>query len=251
MSHHCHARGCKKKCPPKALMCAMHWAMVAPVLQADVWRTYRPGQEIKKNPSNEWMQAADAAIDYVAKMERKGETKVDSKASIVKALERARDEIVSALNLINSGVINPAATTPADDSFGGDDFGAIPDAPAAEPAKRGRGKAKAGPAPASDADPFAEALADAGTPAGGADDAGFFSEQPAVDTGPTEKAVNDALVSAVASLVARAKQAGTEMKKTDARDKVLDALEKKFGSKNPASLKPKWAEVIAYFNPKK
>ncbi len=180
---------------------------------------------------------------------------MDSKASIVKALERARDEIVNAINLINSGVINPGvvAASAVDDSFGGSDFGGLPDAPA-EPAKRGRGKAKGAAAPAADADPFAEAMADAGAPVGGGDDGGdFFSDapQPAVDTGPTEKLVNDALVAAVASLVARAKQAGTEMKKTDARDIVLGALEKKFGEKNPAKLKPKWAEIIAYFNPKK
>lgn len=175
------------------------------------------------------------------------------KQSIVKALERARDEIANALNLINHGVINPGAQAatelPGEETFG-DTFGEAPAAPAAaEPAKRGR-KPKAqqaAAAPAADADPFADAMNEAGQAGAeaGSDD-GFFSE-PAMDTGPTEKMVNDALVGAVARLVAAGNGA---VKKTDARDKVLGAMEKKFGSKNPAALKAKWAEIIAYFTPK-
>ncbi len=229
-------------------MCAYHWRKVPKQLQRNVWNTYVEGQEIKKNPSNEWMHAADAAIDCVAKLERKGDSKMD-KETLLKKLTRIIDEAKDCVNLLSTGVINPG--TPADDSFGGDEWPA--EAAAAEPPKatRGRKPKAATQAPAADADPFAEALAEVGTSdAGGSDDAGFFAEQPAVDTGPTEKSVNDALVSAVASLVARAKQAGTEMKRTDARDKVLAALEKKFGDKNPAKLKPKWGEIIAYFAPK-
>lgn len=182
------------------------------------------------------------------------------KQSIIKALERARDEIAAALNLVQHGVINPGAPAAAP-SLGGDEGGfddnwpvdpAPAAAPAAEPAKRGR-RPKAAAAPAPDSDPFADAMNDASqagaAPAAqGGDDDGFFSEQPPVDTGPTEKMVNDALVAAVTRLVA----AGNgSLKKTDARDKVLGALEKKFGDKNPAKLKTKWAEIIAYFTPKK
>lgn len=174
------------------------------------------------------------------------------KQSIVKALERARDEIANALNLINHGVINPgpqAAELPGEETFG-DTFGDAPAAPAAaEPAKRGRKpKAQQAAAPAPDSDPFADAMNEAGQAGAqaGGDDDGFFSESP-MDTGPTEKMVNDALVGAVARLVAAGNGA---VKKTDARDKVLGAMEKKFGSKNPAALKPKWAEIIAYFTPK-
>lgn len=174
------------------------------------------------------------------------------KQSIIKALERARDEIAAALNLINSGVINPGPAA-ADDSFMGGDWPA--DAPAAEPPKATRGRKPKGAAtpPPVDSDPFADAMNDAAeagsAPAAlGGDDDGFFSEKPPVDTGPTEKMVNDALVAAVTRLV----EAGNgTLKKTDARDKVLGAIEKKFGDKNPAKLKTKWAEVIAYFTPKK
>lgn len=184
------------------------------------------------------------------------------KASIVKALERARDEIANALNLLQTGVINPgpgtaalAAALPNDDSFGGD-WPAENVAPPAEPAKRGRRPKNAPATVAPDADPFAEALAgdepglDA-APNGAADDGAGFFDEPTLDAGPTEKMVNDTLVSAITSMVARAKQAGKDVKKTDARDAILVALEKKFGEKDPAKLKPQWAAIIAYFTPKK
>lgn len=69
MAHLCHAVGCKVAVPPKLLMCLRHWRMVPKALQAEVWRTYRPGQEIDKRPSSEYMTASNAAIDAVAKKE--------------------------------------------------------------------------------------------------------------------------------------------------------------------------------------
>lgn len=164
------------------------------------------------------------------------------KQSIIKALERARDEIANALNLVQHGVINPAATGLSGEETFGETFGEATALPAEPKAKRGR-PAKA--APAVDSDPFADAMGEAAPTVGGDDGSDFFSEQPAVVTGPTEKDVNNALVAAVTRLVA----AGNA--KTDARDKVLGAMEKKFGSKDPAKLKTKWAEVIAFFTPKK
>lgn len=169
------------------------------------------------------------------------------KQSIIKALERARDEIANALNLINSGVINPgpaATAAPASDDSFGDIWPEQPPAAAAEPTKAKRGRpAKVAP----DSDPFADAMGETAPAQGGEDGGDFFSEPAA---GPTEKDVNDALVAAVSRLVEKAKSAGKEMKKTEARDFVLSALEKKFGDKNPAKLKTKWAEIIAFFTPK-
>lgn len=165
------------------------------------------------------------------------------KQSIIKALERARDEIANALNIMNHGVINPAATgLPGEETFGDDTFGGT--APATEP-KPKRGRPAKAATPMIESDPFADAMNETAAPTGGDDGSDFFSEQPAVDAGPTEKDVNNALVAAVTRLVA----AGNA--KTDARDKVLGAMEKKFGSKDPAKLKTKWAEVIAFFTPKK
>ena len=68
--HTCHARRCNRVVPEKMLMCKRHWFMVPHGLRDRVWETYRPGQEIDKDPSEEWHQAADAAIAAVAELER-------------------------------------------------------------------------------------------------------------------------------------------------------------------------------------
>ena len=69
-AHRCHARGCEKPCPPKFLMCRKHWHMVPETLRNAVWGTYQPGQESGRHrPSREWHDAADAAIEAVAKIE--------------------------------------------------------------------------------------------------------------------------------------------------------------------------------------
>lgn len=69
MSHVCHARGCKTPVPPKLLMCRKHWRMVPRKLQAAVWAHYRPGQEVDKRPTTDYLDAADAAIRAVAQKE--------------------------------------------------------------------------------------------------------------------------------------------------------------------------------------
>lgn len=70
MTHHCHARGCKKSCPPERLMCLAHWRKVPKDLQRAIWATYRPGQCDDRRPSDAWFAAADAAIAAVANAER-------------------------------------------------------------------------------------------------------------------------------------------------------------------------------------
>lgn len=73
MSEHlCHALGCKAAVPPKLLMCARHWRMVPRMIQAGVWKHYRPGQERDKRPTPEYLEAASAAIRAVAHREKGG-----------------------------------------------------------------------------------------------------------------------------------------------------------------------------------
>ena len=67
--HLCHAVGCPKAVPPKMLMCFRHWSMVPRNLQAEVWRTYREGQEIDKQPSPEYLVAQRNAVMAVASKE--------------------------------------------------------------------------------------------------------------------------------------------------------------------------------------
>lgn len=69
-AHLCHARGCEKSVPPRMLMCLPHWRMVPRALQLRVWATYRPGQERTKDPSPEYVDAAMAAVNAVAEIER-------------------------------------------------------------------------------------------------------------------------------------------------------------------------------------
>lgn len=65
-AHTCHAEGCDKVVPPRLLMCAPHWRRVPRVLQGAVWAAYVPGQESRKDPTGEYLEAARAAIEAVA-----------------------------------------------------------------------------------------------------------------------------------------------------------------------------------------
>lgn len=64
--HLCHAEGCLTAVPPRLLMCLKHWRLVPADLQNEVWRTYRRGQEVSKDPSGEYMIAQKAAVEAVA-----------------------------------------------------------------------------------------------------------------------------------------------------------------------------------------
>lgn len=63
--HLCHARGCQVSVPPRMLMCKPHWSRVPAELQRAVWREYTPGQEMSKDPTPAYLEAARAAIESV------------------------------------------------------------------------------------------------------------------------------------------------------------------------------------------
>lgn len=69
MTHTCHAEGCNVPVPPNLFMCRKHWFTVPLKLRSDVWRNYRRGQEVDKQPSDAYMAAARAAIESVAQKE--------------------------------------------------------------------------------------------------------------------------------------------------------------------------------------
>jgi hypothetical protein len=52
-------------------MCARHWHMVPGAVQKLIWKHYRPGQEIAKNPSFEYLATAFVSISCVALLEGK------------------------------------------------------------------------------------------------------------------------------------------------------------------------------------
>lgn len=69
--HFCHAVNCTKIVAPKMLMCFQHWRMVPKPLQQAVWAHYRPGQEVDKRPTSDYLDAANAAIKAVAEKEKR------------------------------------------------------------------------------------------------------------------------------------------------------------------------------------
>jgi hypothetical protein len=69
MGHRCHAEGCDAEVPPRMLMCGAHWRKVPRALQDAIWDTYVPGQEVRKDPTDSYLDAAHAAIEAVAKKE--------------------------------------------------------------------------------------------------------------------------------------------------------------------------------------
>jgi hypothetical protein len=68
-AHRCHAKDCRAVVPPRIFMCRRHWFMVPKTLRDAVWAAYRQGQEIDKDPSPAYRDAAHEAIWYVARRE--------------------------------------------------------------------------------------------------------------------------------------------------------------------------------------
>lgn len=68
--HHCHWPGCEKAVPPKMWGCREHWYRLPKHLRDRIWAAYVPGQEIRKDPSDEYIQVAkevrDWCLEYMA-----------------------------------------------------------------------------------------------------------------------------------------------------------------------------------------
>lgn len=67
MSHTCHWPGCIREVPPRMWGCETHWFKLPMALRNEIWRTYRPGQEITKDPSREYLAAARAVQVWIEK----------------------------------------------------------------------------------------------------------------------------------------------------------------------------------------
>lgn len=64
--HHCHWPGCTRKVPPAMWGCKSHWFKLPARLRAKVWATYRPGQEVTKTPSREYIDVANEVQSWIA-----------------------------------------------------------------------------------------------------------------------------------------------------------------------------------------
>ncbi len=68
--HHCHWPGCTTHVKPALWGCKYHWFLLPEQLRNEIWRTYRPGQEITKRPSAEYIAVARRVQDWIAKQGR-------------------------------------------------------------------------------------------------------------------------------------------------------------------------------------
>ena len=79
MTHHCHALGCKRACPPRWLMCRECWALVPPDLQTEVYRTVKLRSGAHVNASwAPWWRAQARAIAHVAMLVEPNEQRRDT-----------------------------------------------------------------------------------------------------------------------------------------------------------------------------
>lgn len=63
--HHCHWPGCNKSVPPAMWGCKTHWFRLPTHLRNKIWKTYRPGQEIAKDPSCEYIAVASEVQKWI------------------------------------------------------------------------------------------------------------------------------------------------------------------------------------------
>lgn len=71
MAHTCHWPGCPVEVPPKLWGCRPHWYALPVGLRSAIWKAYRPGQEIDKNPSREYVAVAQMVQDWIKKHEER------------------------------------------------------------------------------------------------------------------------------------------------------------------------------------
>lgn len=65
MTHTCHWPGCTTPVSPKLWGCKAHWLRLPKALRDRIWATYRPGQEVDKRPSPQYLKAAQAVQAWI------------------------------------------------------------------------------------------------------------------------------------------------------------------------------------------
>lgn len=63
--HTCHWPGCTKQVAPAMWGCKIHWFRLPKAIRDRIWKAFRPGQEIEKAPSAEYLEAAEAAQQWI------------------------------------------------------------------------------------------------------------------------------------------------------------------------------------------
>lgn len=73
-AHTCHWPGCDTAVPPAMWGCRAHWFKLPKPLRDRIWATYRPGQEITKTPSAEYIAAAKDVQAWIAEQTKQEAT---------------------------------------------------------------------------------------------------------------------------------------------------------------------------------
>lgn len=74
MTHTCHWNDCEVAVPPKMWGCKKHWFMLPKYIRDEIWAFYRPGQEVDKQPSEAYLDAAMHARAWIADYIEKNKT---------------------------------------------------------------------------------------------------------------------------------------------------------------------------------
>jgi hypothetical protein len=64
--HECHWPGCTAQVPPAMWGCKKHWYALPAELRREIWRCYRPGQEIDQRPSTAYIAVARRVQQWIA-----------------------------------------------------------------------------------------------------------------------------------------------------------------------------------------
>ena len=68
-NHGCHWPGCERQVPPAMWGCREHWFRLPKRLRDAIWAAYEPGQEIRLDPSSEYLAVAQQVQDWIAALE--------------------------------------------------------------------------------------------------------------------------------------------------------------------------------------
>jgi hypothetical protein len=66
MQHTCHAHGCPRAVAPRLFACVEHWRALRKELRDAIWKEYRSGQEVDKNPSLRYLAVQQLAVAELA-----------------------------------------------------------------------------------------------------------------------------------------------------------------------------------------
>lgn len=67
--HACHWPGCEQQVPPAMWGCKAHWFSLPTSLRNRIWAAYTPGQEIRFDPSPEYIAAAEEAQRWISEFQ--------------------------------------------------------------------------------------------------------------------------------------------------------------------------------------